>query len=713
MGSSKKKVTVGYKYYMGLHMVFSHGPVDKVTKIEMDGKTAWSGNSTGGSISINSPNLFGGEEKEGGVSGTVNLEMGYPTQPPNSYLQSKLGSSIPAFRGVVGMVLRQVYIGMSPYLRRWDIWASRIHVRQEGVPQWYDSKSEVQGDMNAAHIIRECLTDTQWGMGYPESDIDEASFQAAADQMHSEGMGLSLLWDKGVQLDDFIGQVLKHIDGSLYVHRTTGKFVLKLARGGYSVESLLQLNEDNVVKITDFKRGTIGELTNSVTVVYWDYNTGKNGSVTVQDIALVAQQGATNGTTVQYPGITRGDLATKVASRDLKVMSTPLASAVIYANREAASLNIGDLFVLSWPRYGVTQIVMRVLSVELGSLTNNQVKITAIEDAFALGQASYAAPPPSEWVDPISEPAPCPYHLMFEAPFWELVQRMGETEARALDTNSGFAMIAGVRPSSDATDARLMTNPGNVEYRAAGSVDFCPTALLDGAITPNQTSIPIAGVIDPEAIQNSTYLQVDNEIMSLVSYSDTLLVVGRGVLDTVPAAHNLGARVWFSDVYCETDNIEYSSGELVRMKLLPTTSKGTLQLSSTTEQQLTIVGRPIKPYPPGKLRLNNLAYPSSISGTVDLTVGWTHRNRLQQTVSLVDTEAGSITPEAGTTYTVELRTSGGSLLLTASGIIGVTHTFTVAKMAANYGLLRVLLWSVRDGVASLQKHDWTFTRNSP
>lgn len=713
MGSSSKKVTVGYKYRMGLHLIFCHGPIDKVTQIEMDGKVAWSGNSTGGSISISAEDLFGGEEKEGGVSGTVDLQMGLSSQAANSYLQSKLGSSIPAFRGVVGMVLRQVYIGMSPYLRRWDIWGSRIHIRQDGVAQWYDGKSEVLGDMNAAHIIRECLTDTQWGMGYPESDIDDASFQAAADQMFTEGMGLSLLWDKGTQLDDFIGQVLKHIDGSLYVHRTTGKFVLKLARGGYSVESLLQLNENNVLKVSDFKRGTIGELTNSVTVVYWDYNTGKQGSVTVQDIALVAQQGATNGTTVQYPGITRGALASQVASRDLKVMSTPLASATVYANREASSLNIGDLFVLSWPRYGVTQIVMRVMSVELGNLTSNQVKITAIEDAFALGQAIYAAPPPSEWTDPISEPAPCPYHLTFESPFWELVQRMGETEARALDVNSGFAMIAGVRPSSDATDARLMTNPGGAGYQSSSVVDFCPTALLDANITPAQTSIAIAGVVDSEAIQTATYLQVGTEIMSLVSYSDTLLVVGRGVLDTVPVAHSIGTRIWFSDVYCETDNIEYSSGETARLKLLPTTSKGTLAIGSAPEQTLVIGARPAKPYPPAKLRLNSTAYPASILGTVDLVVTWVHRDRLQQTVSLVDTEAGSIGPEAGTTYTIELRTAGGTLISTATGLTGLTHTFTLAVMGANYGSLRVLLWSVRGGLASLQKHDWTFTRNTP
>ena len=116
MGKSKK-VTVGYKYYVGMHMVLCHGPVDSVTAIEVDDRTAWSGAATGGSVSINAPDLFGGESREGGVVGTVDVMMGGTTQGRNDYLQSKLGSDIPAFRGVLSAILRQVYVGNNPYLK--------------------------------------------------------------------------------------------------------------------------------------------------------------------------------------------------------------------------------------------------------------------------------------------------------------------------------------------------------------------------------------------------------------------------------------------------------------------------------------------------------------------------------------------------------------------------------------------------------------------
>lgn len=710
MGGSSKKVTVGYKYYLGMHMVLCHGPIDSIDAIEVDGKTAWSSGTTGGAITINSPNLFGGESREGGVSGVVDIEMGSQTQGRNAYLQARLGTNIPAYRGVVGAVLRQVYVGLNPYLKRWSFWGKRINVRQDGIPQWYLARAAIGNDMNPAHIIRECLTDPDWGMGYPEADIDNAAFTAAADQLHTEGMGMSILWDRSVQLDEFIGMVLKHIDGALYVDRNTGRFVLKLARGGYSIPSLLVLDEDSVERITDFKRNTIGELTNSVTVVFWDATTGKNNSVTVQDIALAAQQGATVGTTIQYPGFTNGTIATQVAARDLKALSIPLASATIYANRKAAGLNIGDVFVLSWPRYGVTQMVMRVTNIELGSLDSNLVKIQAIEDVFALSAAIYAPPPPSGWVNPNNPPAPCPYHCVIEAPFWELVQRMGETDARALPATAGFVVATGVRPSSDASNAKLYTDVTGV-WEEAGTVDFCPTAILTAAVSSNTTTFPIGTGVDLDVVQVGTYALIDSELVRIDAVSDTSLTVGRGVLDTVAKPHAVGARLFFADAFFESDAVEYATGENADIRILPSTGLGTLALASAPTQSVTMVARQHKPYPPGQFRINSQAYPDAVRGDQNITVGWTHRDRLQQTATLVDETAGSIGPEAGTTYTCRLLMAGGSVLVTHSGLTGTGDTFTLAEMGANYGRLRIQLWSVRDGVQSLQMHDWEFTRS--
>ena len=669
--SKSKSVTVGYKYYLGMHLVLCHGPVDAITAIEVDDKQAWSGTATGGTITINAENLFGGEEREGGIKGEVDVLMGSTTQPTNSYLLSKLGPNIPAFRGVVSVVLKRVYLGINPYLKSWSFWATRRNTRLDGQPQWYPSKVAIGNDMNPAHIIRECLTDSSWGMGYPEADIDDASFTAAANSLHSEGMGISILWDKSVPLNEFITEVLKHIDASLYVDRSTGRFTLKLVRGGYDVSSLLVLNENNISKISDFRRSAVGELTNSVTVSYWDGETGKENSVTVQDIALVDQQGATVGTTVQFQGFTTGANAMSAASRTLRQLSTPLASCTIYTNRAAANLNVGDVFVLEWPLYGVVQLVMRVSNIEFGSLDNNEIRITAVEDVFGSVSSVYAPPPPSAWVSPVSAPAPCPHHILMEAPYWEVFQRTGEVEAQKLPTTSTYIVATGVRPSSDAITARLYTDPGNSgTYVEANLVDFCPTATLGSATGFNDTVWPIASGIDLDSVRIGSYAVVDNEFVVVQALSDSAMTVLRGTLDTIPAAHSSGARIFFFEDFCETDGVDYAPGETARVKILPTTGKGTLGLGSAPVQSRTLLGRQARPYPPQRLRINGTAYPVSVSRGGDITVSWAHRDRLQQTVALVGTDTASIGPEPGTTYNV--RFYDGDTGTLRSEILGVT-----------------------------------------
>ena len=137
MSAGSKKQTVGYKYYLGAHIGLCHGPIDFIKEIQIDKKVAWSGFGIEGKfISIESPALFGGEKREGGVSGRVDIEMGSPSQGTNGYLASQLGPDIPAFRGIAAVVLNQVYVGNNPYLKPWKFLAARTQVTSDGVNQW-------------------------------------------------------------------------------------------------------------------------------------------------------------------------------------------------------------------------------------------------------------------------------------------------------------------------------------------------------------------------------------------------------------------------------------------------------------------------------------------------------------------------------------------------------------------------------------------------
>lgn len=678
MGLLSKKVTVGYKYFLGLHAILCHGPVDKVTRIDVDKRTAWSGTSTGGTVSVYAPTLFGGDSSEGGVSGDVDIAMGGPAQSVNGYLSSKLGADIPAYRGVVGAILRQCYMGNNQYLKPWAFWASRIHVRSGGVTQWYDAKAAIGDDMNPAHIIRELLTDQTWGMGYADGDIDDASFQAAADTLHGEGFGLSFIWERSQSIEDIVQSVMEHIDAVLYVSRDTGKFCLKLARADYDPNTIQVLGEDDIVSITDFRRPALGDLINQVTVKFWDYASGNDNSVTVQDLALANQQRTTIGTTTTYAGVVTPALATKIASRDLKAVSSPLASATLECGRSAALLNVGDVFKLVWPRLGLSSMIMRVTGMELGELDNNTVKIDAVEDVFSFGASTYAPPPPSGWVAPTSTavvaldarlinlPAPLsasPYQPTL------LVARNGGQHISFdvyVDQNGGTdAFASTIEESTDWNPVALLNGAISADLNGpphySGAITIDNLVDIDGAAV---VAAAAASVSTDEATAN--IILVDDELMWWTAATDNgngsvTMTVQRGAFGTIPANHADNARVWFiarGGVAINGDNIDPPAiGASIRARVVTNAIGGPLPLASAPNIPPSADYSVIRSlvYAPGNL---------TVGGNLAIDANWTKtpgRLRLafiprsdEQPLNIKQDDSASYVDSA-MTYTAEVR----------------------------------------------------------
>lgn len=73
--------TKGYKYFFGIHMGICRGPVDELVEVRVGDRTAWTGNVTeNAEVPVSAPTLFGGEDGEGGVDGTMCVMFGGDTQ---------------------------------------------------------------------------------------------------------------------------------------------------------------------------------------------------------------------------------------------------------------------------------------------------------------------------------------------------------------------------------------------------------------------------------------------------------------------------------------------------------------------------------------------------------------------------------------------------------------------------------------------------------
>lgn len=832
----KKKQTVGYRYFTGMHLSLCHGPIDKITKIKYGDKVAWQGESAGGQINIDAYELHGGDSGEGGIQGRVDVLMGEPTQARNDYLLRILGNTISAYRGVVSLVCRQLYWGTSPYIKPLSITAQRIFKAQDGAQQWYpekaaigafysstgqtsvgiaweyltqplsgtgdysgvgvdtsgwslgylpigdqynasanaagfrgtpaivtplDTKTWARGyiyvseaqtvnltgwmdngltvwvngvqeydnynangvpisfsvdlqaglnlivirliddattwggdrafidlkwsltaktqDMNPAHIIRECISNSDGGMGYADADIDAASFTAAADALHAEGFGLSFLWEQDGQIEEFVRDVQTHIDARVYVHPHTGKWTLKLIRADYDAETLPVLGPDQIRYVEDYARPQFGELSNSVSVKYWDAATQQEASLSVDDPAMIQMQGAVIPASYDYPGVTNADLAARLARRDLRAVSSQLLSATIYCNRAAASLLPGDPFKFDWPQLHAEPIICRVGKIELGSPEKGEVKITLVEDVFGLASSGIVRDDGGGWDDPAAVQIGASTALLLEAPYYELVQRYGESRTNSLLTETpeaGMLLLTGTRPAGAVNAIGYVAGDEMREM-----VDFSPSGSLAVACSYDDLVISIAWAGDVPPATGS-HIQVGDECMRFDGLdSNGRSLVGRGVLDTVPAAHAYGAACWGWDAFAVTDEVERAEGENVSAQIVP---RGTSSVGPfSTAVDIDFAARAIRPYPPGKLRINAAAYPEAFVG--ELTTSWAHRDRLLQTAALVDTEQASIGPEPGTTYTLRIYGDDVVSPRVYSGLTGVDKLYPQADELVDNG----------------------------
>lgn len=264
----------------------------------------------------------------------------------------------------------------------------------------------------------------------------------------------------------------------------------------------------------------------------------------------------------------------------------------------------------------------------------------------------------------------------------------------------------------------------NSDYSVtATSAPFCPNAQLDGAASALQTVIPINNIraAGADEVLAGEAAMINGEIIKIVSFTATEMIVARGCADTIPQPHASGSRVWFFNDGFGNDGREYAGSETVGVKILPKTASQQVPMANSPPNALTFNFRFARPYAPGLVTVNGDPFTSvkTIDPTDNtLTLAWAHRDRVSQFDQLIDHAATSIGPEAGTTYTVKAhKASDNSVVRTTTGIAGASWTYPLATARSDFGITAgapgdpevltdgyLTLEAVRDGYTSWQKY---------
>lgn len=714
----------GYRYFLSMLMGMCRGPIDGIIAIKIGEQMAWTGVvTTNSSIDLDADTLFGGDDKEGGVKGELVVMFGDPTQdihattPVPSIMAANGVPLMSDLRGVTTLFFRHGHItSNNPYLKPWKFLGTRTVSGWDGGTPWYaaeagipifDDAGNTIMNMNPAHIIYECLTNKAWGRGLDPAALDEDSFASAANTLCREGFGLCLKWSRESELQVFIQTVINHIGAALYVDRATGLFNLKLLRQDYD-PSLLPTFDFNsgLMKVNENTQTMPDNSHSEIIVGYTDILADKPRQIRIQNTAGTVANQSIASTTANYPGVCNGNLAGRLGQRDMSMQAPGIRRLELVFDRRGRKIAPGGVFKVSVPTHDIASIVLRAVKVVEGMADQPTITVSAVEDVFAMEQTSYIAVGPGTWQPPDRTPQQASIRRVNEINYRDLFRI--ESTAQLLtvvDTDTGITTAA-VQPSAASIDYVLTTHGFGQPPADRGRFAFTPSGVLSDAINYYDTDITLdLGAVMLDRVHLAGIAWLDDECVRVDAIDPVTrtATIARGCVDTIPAPHSAGARIWFGELTWGGDGITYAIGENVSVEIRPRTSTSTL--TGGPVDTVPMFGRQGRPYPPGNLTVDGSGFGNLLDTiTADTVFEWADRDRVMQADHILIHSDGSTGPEPGTTYTVRIYDSFAVLVRTDAAATS-PWTYTAAmKTADGVTDYTFQLKSVRDTLDSFQEY---------
>ncbi len=742
---SSQRVVKGYRYKLGMQFGLAWGEVTAITGLWIGDDRVWTGSVTdGGTFTVDSPDLFGGDDEgQGGFTGTFKFFGGSTTQLASSYLSTyqQQGGDTPGYRGMCYLCpdTERWYVGNSTSIKPYKFELQRF---PSNLGLTLDRHIVNSADANPIEVLYEVMTDTDWGLGYLPSDINVPSFVAAAETLFAEGNGMSYMITSPLQSAKIMNLIEEQIDGLVRFNPVSAQWEIKLARADYTPGTLPLIDESNIVDFINYSRGTWSGTTNQVRTQFVDRTDEyKTTYAMAQDTANVRIQGFNVSVTKNYPGVFDRTLANNIAWRDLRTLSYPLAKASVMVDREFWDALPGDVVEFSYDYLGIERLPMRVTKIDLGEIENGRIRLDLVQDVFYSATPSFSDPTSTGWTDPTETLTAFPVATQraFEAPR-AVVRRDPATGGALVSKVMAAARQSGSAIAFDIRERHAAGAPSGTYTVAGKVVQFVKIGQLNADLT-TKSAYPLSTLLLSSAPDTQTDIlgavaditdtdSLGTELINLCLVGDEFMLVRsaqanaanvqlndvyRGVLDSVQGSHVAGADVFVlasgagltDDSIPETDNVD--------VKLIPVGFTDELLEASATTISFQMDKRLRRPYPPSMLSLNGVDWDTTLvnlegngSGPEDYSVDAVIRRRdyrladdgnelagLADDAETLDTSF----PAANTTdhnVTVRHDPTGTDDLIGTETIASTSHT-----------LLRIDILTALSGAVPTGDLEWT------
>lgn len=733
---------VSYRYLLGFSLGVCLGPGIELEQIKAEGgRVVWNG--VGAEI--------GGADSHGAASivnqknmgGAVSWWSGNFDQIVDPYVSGGPGSgsydgvswqsgagviNLPAYKGIAYATFIQFYIGDDNAV------PPRFSFVVKNLSKNLSASYSVMSnglDLNPMEIVYTVLTQQWGGLGLSTDLIDTASFLAAAQTLHTEGFGMSMIVSQEQDAKNVIEECMRVADGLLYQDPTTGKFKVKLIRNDYTVGTLPVLDESNIIgDLQKFGRTTWENTYNQVRVNYQSRGNGYQSQVVVaQDNGNIKyNNGKIRSTTVNFPGVKDDNTARVLGARELELLSSPLLKCSINCNRIAKDWRPGDLFILNWGPYGMTNAVMRIVKIDFGTLTDNAILIDCVQDKYAKDLVSFQYPETSAHENIDVNAAFTDEFFIYNAPLFlmggtddltdELIEEFEykrkymilaqapNEQSLSFDAFGNFSATGGV--PSGSKYKRLLTNSpysavGFVESLWDSSANGVDDGLAEsaGLILYGMDRRSIESLVDNSdldaARDGSSLMLIGSELMCYIGFTD--LGDGRVQFDTLYRGM-LNTQITNNFTFFEADTpvyfirrganvienfifpITYSNLNL-NVKIGTRTPIGILdidQVGVPVESRVTLVSEAANPLPPKYFRINSSRTPAP-TGASTVSLSWKPRARKDPQLYAYDEDYDSAYAEPSTVYRISRFAWVGGSYVTNTNFAETSSTSYTANIA--------------------------------
>lgn len=688
-------VTIGHKYFMDVAGVFALGGVEELRRIWMNDKLVFKGSITENTrIFIDKEDIFGGETGNGGVRGYAEIRFGKADQEPSNYEQSLNPDKIlSGDRGVFSIEFQNFYWGNSPVIPQIAIEVKTTSIKDDFTPSWYPEKSAIVSvpaerlDINIVHFLRDVLVGVNFGR-YDESDLDDASWIAAADYAFENNLGISAVYNS--KSDDYKNVIseLLGVLGATIIPNADGKLEIKPLTDDYDINIIFHANPSNITSFGKYQVGNGGELKNGLNVSFTHAQyTKEEGDkdfgediVYAEDVSFVTATATSSITdkgnilSINRGLLTNPDTAFKHGTSELAKANSGAITMDLTVNLSGQLILPGDVFRFTYkePLEDVDK-VFRVFNVDYGNGRNNEVKLEGcVEDIFKILDPTTSTSPNTGWVDPNNAARDIINKIITEVPYYVLAsEASGLVDLSTIDDITDYIWAVAQKPSQDSINFRFAELPDGTDNSAQelNNIDFPTTARIKNDIGITESVLELINFSEISTLIPGNYAVLDNEIISIkeVNFDMGTITVDRAILDTTPQKHTRNAIIYFVGGLGTIASNPYFFNENVRLKLLTRTPSNSLPLNDASLLSRVIIQRQARPYAPGKIRINDMSRNSNFEIVINFSdnihITWAGRNRLTQTTNeFITQDHDNIIPEVGTSYNIIIKLPDSTIL---------------------------------------------------